>query len=247
MPNTWHYGLVFKEQNISEEMFAAIIQIVNSFGYSVWTPKTFCEIEPNSQDVSDALYAASFFGPQRIIGICHDGMDELEFKDFETAKDTLLTKGGLITLWNEPENDWYPDIDIVFNPTGELSLGVTYDLGKYDQDDVQRARDLKGLFVALCKRLEPVYGYSRDEWRLEAAFSEKDLVKEWERFERAIRNLDPPPILFWLNYFSSSYLDRIGDLSLESVPHNREDVPGGAFIYLAEHPWEAPIPIVRSE
>jgi hypothetical protein len=242
MSNSWSYTLAFREADlISEGIFSAIIDTLNSFAYSIWTPspKPITETSSDGPDVWDALYAASLGSP-RITGMSHDGLSSFEFHDLATAQTTFCTQGGLANLWKDFGNDWYEDIYVTFRPkSGGISLGVGYDLREDREEDVQKASDLKGIFIALCQHLEPLYGYSVDEYRLETILNGKDLAEEWADFKAIAQNLRQPPILFWLNYFSSAYLRQIGEDTFTTIPHRKENLAQGAFIYLAEYPWDA--------
>lgn len=242
MSNSWSYTLVFRETDfISEGMFSTIVDTLNSFGYSIWTPnpKPVTELSPDGPDIWDALYAASF-GPPRITGMNQDGLNQLEFRDLATTQATLCAQGGLVDLWKDFGNEWYEDIHITFQPkSGEISLGVSYELRETREEDVRKASDLKGIFIALCQRLEPFYGYSADEYRLETILDGKDFAEEWASFKTTTRNMKQPPILFWLNYFSSLYLRQIGQHTFRAIPYRKENLEHGVLIYLAEHPWDA--------
>jgi hypothetical protein len=242
MSNSWSYTLVFREMDlISEKMFSTIVDTLNSFAYSIWTPdsKPGTETGPDGPGVRDTLHAA-LSGPPRITGMGLDGLTELEFQDLATAQAALCTQGGLLNLWKDFGNEWYEDIHITFNPkSAEVSLGVIHDLRKDREKDVQKASDLKGIFIALCQRLEPVYGYSVDEYGLESVLGGKDIIEKWANFRTAIQKLKQPPILFWLNYFSSTYLRQIGKNAFRSIPHRKENLGQGVLIYLAEYPWDA--------
>jgi hypothetical protein len=242
MSNSWTYTLAFRETDlISEDMFSTIVDTLNSFAYSIWTPspKPVTEVSPDGPDVWDALYAASFGSP-RITGMNQDGLSQFEFRDLATAQETLCAQGGLLNLWKDFGSEWYEDIHITFRPkSGEISFGVSYDLWETRDEDLQKASDLKGIFITLCQRLEPFYGYSANEYRLETILNGKDFAEEWASFKTTTQDMKQPPILFWLNYFSSQYFRQIGEHTFKAIPHRKENLEQGVLIYLAEYPWDA--------
>jgi hypothetical protein len=223
MANTWSYDLTLGSKiPLSEKAFSIILDTADSFGYSVWAPGP----KPTESPA--------------ILVMSHDGMDELEFHDIAAAQETLCGQGGLLTIWRALGSDQHLDIWITFEPGfGEISLSVGHGLHEDHEEDVQKARDLTGMFKTLCQRLEPIYGYSTDELTLEFDLGAEHFLKKWADFRTAVWQLKPPPILFWLNYFSSDYLHAIGERRLAAVPHRREKLEHGMFIYLAEDLWNS--------
>jgi hypothetical protein len=95
------------------------------------------------------------------------------------------------------------------------------------------------LFVSLFQRLQPIYGYASDEWTWEALFNPAASInKAQDDMLSAIRAKRPPPVLFWLNYFSSSFFRQIGDQAMSKVRHRLDaESAEGMFVFLSDDWW----------
>ena len=212
MSNCWSYDLLFGNLNpITDKMVAETIEVVNESGYFFSTP---------------------------INGMSVNGENSLEFCDAAVAGATMCKDGGLLTLWKDCEKDHLSDICVTFHPESrEISVGLSCSLQEERPGDAQIAADLHNIFVTLCRRLDPLYGYSTDEWGLEMCFSGKDGIQKMNAFKAAVQQMEPPPVLFWVNYFNSRYLSRIDGRALSSMRHRRQHLEHGDIVYLAENIW----------
>ena len=66
----------------------------------------------------------------------------------------------------------------------------------------------------------------------------ENFVARLEQFRATVKKLERPPALFWLNYFSTPYLARIGEDCLDDVLLRKRDLRQGKLIYLADYPWQ---------
>ncbi|MBA3868908.1 MAG: hypothetical protein H0X30_07130 [Anaerolineae bacterium] len=162
-----------------------------------------------------------------------DEVDALEFYDVETLSTYICSQGGHFTVWREEEG-----ILLGFYPSERyIGLGIQYNLRK-DRDE-QISLDLENLFLAFCQNFQPSCGYCDDEWSLEIIFP-RELAENWGKFQSNILKQEPPMLLFWINYFSTTYFSKIGEwrfeeLQLSKLVTTREH---GVFMYLAASPWD---------
>jgi len=196
--------------------------------------------------VAETLNAAgySILNPvsHQITGMSSDGWHQLTFDAWEATRAHLAAHGGLVTFWQDRDELDCRDIGLAFAPNDrEISLSVLHDLRPERQDDVQVAADLRTLFIALCDRLDSVYGYSTDEYRLEAAFPDGDIRNVISDLRTAVKMLAPLPILFWINYLSKAYLSQIPKSSFAGVSFREQVTDQGIYVYLSKHPWDARI------
>ncbi len=223
MPNTWDYTIVLREPIEDHATIAErALEIGESIGYALagesWV------LDPEGEE--------------------HLLETRGEVLDF------LATRGGLVTLWCERKQR---DIGLSFDWEGlTISVGVLHDLLPAGDlaDDGQggSAADLEAMFTMLCGELKPAYGYSSDEWMLEAALGTRDFPARWRAFEQTVREQRPPPLLFWLNYFARDYFERVGAERLAAVPHRVVRLGDeGVFVYLSDHPWDAQMALLDAE
>jgi hypothetical protein len=225
MSNTWSYSVILDSENpLSDRVLAAATQTLSALDYSFWNPVV-----------------------HKITGMSGDGLHELEFDDWDAARAYLVVHGGSITFWRAQDESNCSDLGLTFAPHDrEISLSVVHDLRKERQDDVQVAADLQTLFAALCQRLNPVYGYSTDEYKLESVFSDTEIQAVTNDLRRAVRMLDPPPALFWLNYFGQKYFDRIPGSSFQDLSFRKQVASQGVFVFLCEYPWDVKVARLQS-
>lgn len=62
--------------------------------------------------------------------------------------------------------------------------------------------DLEAIFLETCTRIDARYGFSSDEWILEARFPGAEVLTAYARHLESVRAEEPPYLLFWLNDFS---------------------------------------------
>lgn len=225
MSNTWNYSLILgNESRVSGETLVVIVQALSQMGYSVWN-----------------------LGFRKITGMSADGLYDLSFDDWEAAQSYLCSYGGMITIWKALESSDFRAIHLIIAPDREVGLFINGDLRKNREEDAQMAADLESLFVALCSRLDPVYGYSTDEYRLETLFPGAEVLRVWADLQQAPATLTPPPILFWLNYFSQVYLEHITEQRFVDLSLRKEATCRGVYIRLAQHPWDAQIAVLEKD
>ncbi len=223
MPNTWDYTIVLRDRVEDRASIAErVLAIGQSIGYTLAGESWVLDAE----------------GEEHLLQTRGDVLD------------FLATHGGLVTLWCKRK---HCDIGLSFDWEGlTISVGVLHDLLSTDHPDDDGyggcAGDLEAMFTMLCRELRPAYGYSSDEWMLEAALGTRDFPSRWRAFEQTVREQRPPPLLFWLNYFARDYFERVGAERLAAVPHRVVRLGDeGVFVYLSDHPWDAQMALLDAE
>ncbi|MEN6450704.1 MAG: hypothetical protein ABFC96_09450 [Thermoguttaceae bacterium] len=214
MSNPWAFTLVLENSSvITEKVVATTFEVVNEAG---------------------------FFLPTPISGISVDGKDPLAFDDAAMALAAMCSEGGLLTFWKNAGAVCPSDICVTFDPRSkEIRVGVTYSLEKERNGDAQVAADLHTIFVCLCRRLAPLHGYATDDWGWELCFPGDDCMRDWEAFRAAVRRKEPPPVLFWTNYFDTEYFSRVDQRVFSDICHRQERLEHGVLVYLADDIWKA--------
>ncbi len=219
MGNAWEYTVVLRELPADRsDIVARVFALGQSLGYAL---------------------------PKELHLFDNEG-DEHQFLSPAGCFEYLAAHGGLVTTFDNLET-LDRDMSLAFHWEGkEISTGSGSDFAR--RNDSVMAADLEAMFMLLCKELRPFYGYSSDEWMVEAAFANKDLRAQWRAFEQAVREERVPPLLFWLNYFAADYFERIGKERLARVPHRIELLEDrGAFVYLSDYPWEGKLAILGDD
>jgi hypothetical protein len=222
MSNTWEYTLIFKDLNpVPVKIFTAAIRGMKTAGYSLWLPPD--TTNPNQKRLDLQVI---------------DDRNYSEIMYLAKAEKELRTKGGTLVFWKIWDNE-KADVNMHFRPEeGEISIAAPHDLRKNNQQDVNKAGWLKEIFINLCMGLGPLFGYSSDKWGFEAALKGKDVSAELDRLRSAVRGMKQPPLLCWMNYFSSIYFRKLDRHIFENVFHKKEKMQSGVLLTLAEYPWE---------
>lgn len=178
--------------------------------------------------------------------VCDNKGDDHPFTSRAECYEYLATHGGSVAVFDGQEPDGN-DLRLDFDwKRKQVVTGSLSDFAR--RHDGVMAADLKAMFVFLCKDLRPFYGYSSDEWMVEAAFANKKYMSQWRAFERAVRKERVPPLLFWLNYFDSGYFERIGEARMGEVPHCIVPLEDrGIFVSLSEYPWEGKLAVLGDD
>ncbi len=138
---------------------------------------------------------------------------------------------------------WAEDIHVTYDAAHwRLSFAALHD---GESRDEEQAQTLKTVFSALCRDLEPRYGYAYDEEHLENVFAHFDFLTIWQSFIRSVSTGETPQLLFWLNYFEANYYTSIGgERCLAEVKPRLTRATNGRFAALADYPWEAKVAVL---
>lgn len=207
------------DRSLSRHSLSTIVNLLNARRYSAWNPAF-----------------------KSIVGISVDGKHELDFAEWTRAEAYLIARGGSIQLWKTESGSCCREIGLGYTPAvREISLFVTHDLRQDRETDVQLVAELWSVFADLCRQLEPVYGYSTDEYRLERALAGAPIGEMMDDLRIAVSRRAPPPLLFWLNYFCSDYFDQLPRLVLPDSNLVESRACRGVNVLLGTHPWKGQV------
>lgn len=141
---------------------------------------------------------------------------------------------------------WADDLHVTFDAAHwRLSFAALHD---GDSRDEKQAHALNALLTALCQELQPRYAYAYDEDHLENIFARFDFLTIWQSFIRSVSTGATPQLLFWMNYFETSYFTSIGgERCFAQVDHQRKASTHGSFITLGEYPWEKKVAVLGED
>ena len=170
------------------------------------------------------------------------GLSEREYASLPEAITAVAAMGGLFTVWRG-------GLDFHFgaDPSSQrISVSVLHELLEDRPEDLRAAQILVDLFRLACERLRPVHAFSTDEHLLEAALR-PGLERAFQGVDEAPASLKAPPILFWLNYFDTSYFrsaiqPALPDGGFEAVP-----AASGVFVSLGRWPWNARVALLQGD
>ena len=150
----------------------------------------------------------------------------------DEVQEALGVHGGTCIIWKEDDS-----IVLSADPTRRtIGFGPLHELqGSRDAD---LAFSLQKIFESLCLRVEPAYGFSSDEHRLESALTGEDLLHVLRTHLENVLHSRPPLVLYWMNYFAANYFrDTIEPLvNLIGIGHI-EHSGCGVLVKLADAPW----------
>jgi hypothetical protein len=165
-------------------------------------------------------------------------LEDREFPTVNEAARYLAQDGGITLIWNDEEG-----IEIIFVPRNEYGLArlsMGFSAGRLRDESPDRLNlvmDVRQIFVGIADRLNPYYGYATDEYGFEELIIE-DVISFIESINRAVLEQNPPPVLFWLNYFSNQYSDLMGAKRIEAVDGIITRHANGRILQFSEYPWD---------
>ena len=226
MPNFWHFSIILVEQwPLSEATFGHVLAAFAAVNFSLIQPET-----------------------KRILGMSDDGLQPLEFSSIHSSLEYLHTREGSLIFYNTIDVAGRADIFASFraNPP-RLILSVFHDLYADNPERVFLATMLEKIFIDLCHRLKPRYGYSSDDWTLEFILPSYGAFRIMQEFVDNIQTKRLPPIIFWLNYFGSPQDAEIMKQMVQISYRQRRVADCGTLVYLSDHPWTATQAVVGED
>jgi hypothetical protein len=225
MSNTWDFTVVLPCADVnSTEGIWKLLRLVQIHGFTAVNPLT-----------------------NVVKGFTRTGEAETVFYDLGSAVTYLSQSGGSLQLWkgtidillsvgqleeglhptsNNQPDDYMPNYCV-------CSLLVDGTHFRYDLDPTESmliSSDLQDLFKELCTLTGAHYGYSTDEYALEQFWEDLQIYQN-------IRYLDPPTVLFWLQYFSSEYAEHMDLTRVSDLGGVIRQLENGVLVQFFDHPW----------
>lgn len=232
MSNIWTYELFFKEDSDVRDRIFSFFEVMKSNDIIYMDQHNQIEI-----DLADLKE-----------------YKELEFNSLDSAIDFLMQKGGMVQVRKilDRELDWDYDFYIHYRdpflsirsenlqPKIPKINNIAISVGAHlyrkadaeDKDPMTIAPFIKKLFGDYCTSQDAIYGFSSDENMSEL------YINSFPGIIPRIISKSPPPILFWLNYFSKEYLSVIDPEFILSQNGKFEILENGAFVTFYDYPWE---------
>jgi hypothetical protein len=178
--------------------------------------------------ISDAGYTLIHPDEHIITGVIDS--EPFESDNQKRALDIISEKGGILKLWGKSINPalWLNHSDLQLS-----ELSVIIDKSYFTDANCELISEhMKNLFTELCKKTGAVYGYADDEHSCRIFGYDSNI-------ENIISGKEP--VLSWLNYFSSSYLEKIGGRKVfQNFNCKISEIPTyGIMVSFFNHPWEA--------